>query len=104
MKGVHKVNRVPRVTFIGAGSVVFARNLTVDLLGFDALRDTTELVLLDIDAERLHTSETVARRIAAHFDSRATVVATTDRRAALDGADYVVTMLQVGGYKPATVT
>jgi alpha-galactosidase len=95
---------VPKVVFIGAGSTVFARNLTVDLLGFDALRDTTELVLMDIDEERLRTSETVARRVADHFGSRATIAATTDRRAALDGADYVVTMLQVGGYRPATVT
>jgi alpha-galactosidase len=95
---------LPRVAFIGAGSTVFARNLTVDLLGFEALRDTTELVLMDIDEERLRVSETVARRVADHFDSRAAITATTDPRAALDGADYVVTMMQVGGYKPATVT
>jgi alpha-galactosidase len=92
------------VTFIGAGSTVFARNLTIDLLGFDALRDTTELVLMDIDEERLRTSETVARRVAEHYGAGASIVATTDRRAALEGAEYVVTMMQVGGYRPATVT
>jgi alpha-galactosidase len=95
---------VPRVTFIGAGSTVFARNLTIDLLGFEALRDTTELVLMDIDEERLRTSETVARRVAEHFGAHASITATTDRRAAIDGADYVVTMVQIGGYRPATVT
>ena len=95
---------MPKVAFIGAGSTVFARNLTIDLLGFESLRDTTELVLMDIDEERLRTSETVARRVADHFGSRAAIAATTDRRRALDGADYVVTMMQVGGYRPATVT
>jgi alpha-galactosidase len=95
---------MPKVVFIGAGSTVFARNLTVDLLGFEALRDDVELVLMDIDEERLRTSETVAHRVAEHFGSRAAISSTTDRRAALEGADYVVTMMQVGGYKPATVT
>jgi len=95
---------MPKVAFIGAGSTVFARNLTVDLLSFDALRDSTELALMDIDEERLHTSETVARRVADHFGAGTKITATTDRRAALDGADYVVTMMQVGGYRPATIT
>ena len=95
---------MPKVAFIGAGSTVFARNLTVDLLSFDALRDSTELALMDIDEERLRTSELVARRIGDHFGADTTITATTDRRAALDGADYVVTMMQVGGYRPATIT
>jgi alpha-galactosidase len=94
---------MPKVAFIGAGSTVFARNLTVDLLSFDALRGSTELALMDIDQERLRTSEAVARRVADHVGANTAISATTDRRAALDGADYVVTMMQVGGYKPATV-
>ena len=95
---------MPKVAFIGAGSTVFARNLTVDLLSFDSLRDSTELALMDIDEERLRTSETVARRVADHFGGDTKITATTDRRVALDGADYVVTMMQVGGYRPATTT
>jgi alpha-galactosidase len=95
---------MPKVAFIGAGSTVFARTLMVDLLSFDALRDTTELALMDIDEERLRTSETVARRVADHVGAKSAISATTDRRAALDGADYVVTMMQVGGYRPATIT
>ena len=95
---------MPKVTFIGAGSTVFAQNLTGDLLGLPALRDTTTLALMDVDPERLRTSEIVARRVAETLGSRATIEATTDRRAALDGADYVITMMQVGGYRPATVT
>jgi alpha-galactosidase len=93
-----------KVAFVGAGSTVFARNLTGDILSAPALRDTTTLALMDVDPERLRTSEVVARRVAEALGSRATIEATTDRRAALDGADYVVTMLQVGGYRPATVT
>ena len=95
---------MPKVAFIGAGSTVFARNLTVDLLSFDSLRDSTELALMDIDEERLRISETVAHRVADHFGGDARITATTDRRVALDAADYVVTMMQVGGYRPATIT
>ena len=93
-----------KITFIGAGSTVFAQNLIGDILGHESLRDTTTLALMDIDQERLRTSEIVGQRVAQALGARADIVATTDRRAALDGADYVFTMMQVGGYKPATVT
>jgi alpha-galactosidase len=89
-----------KVAFIGAGSTVFAKTLIGDLLSFPELADRTILSLHDIDEERLRVSELMARRIA----DRAAVVATLDRRLALDGADYVITMFQVGGYRPATVT
>ncbi len=92
-----------KITFIGAGSTVFARNLLGDILGFEELGGS-EIVLFDIDADRLATSELVARRIAAVLDVPAKIVATTDRRAALDGADYAINMIQVGGYEPCTVT
>ena len=58
---------------------------------------------MDIDAERLRTAELVTRRLIDAHGAGARVEATTDRRAALDGADYVVTSFQVGGYKPSTV-
>lgn len=92
-----------KVTFIGAGSTVFARNLLGDILGFEELAES-EIVLFDIDAERLETSELVARRVADTLGAPAKIVATTDRRAALDGADYAINMIQVGGYEPCTVT
>jgi alpha-galactosidase len=95
---------VAKIAFVGAGSTVFAQNLIGDLLSFPSLRDTASLALMDIDPERLETSEIVARKVAQALGSRAGITATTDRRAALDGADYVVTMMQVGGYRPATVT
>ncbi|HVJ98934.1 MAG TPA: alpha-glucosidase/alpha-galactosidase [Acidimicrobiia bacterium] len=91
-----------KVTFIGAGSTVFARNLLGDILGREELANS-EIALFDIDAERLATSELVAHRVAEALDAPAKIVATTDRRAALDGADYAINMIQVGGYEPATV-
>ena len=92
-----------KVTFIGAGSTVFARNLLGDILGREELA-SSEITLYDIDAERLATSELVAHRVAAALDAPAKIVATTDRRAALDGADFAINMIQVGGYEPCTVT
>jgi alpha-galactosidase len=93
-----------KVAFVGAGSTVFARTLIGDLLGFPELADGATLALTDIDEERLRTSEIVARQIADSLSANARLEATLDRRAALDGADYVITMMQVGGYRPATVT
>ena len=92
-----------RVAFIGAGSTVFTRNLIGDLTAFPELQGRLSFSLHDIDEERLRTSEIVANRIGEGLDASMTVDATTDRRRALDGADYVITMFQVGGYRPSTV-
>jgi alpha-galactosidase len=92
-----------KITFIGAGSTVFARNLLGDILGYEELADS-EIALFDIDAERLDTSELVARRVADALGAPAKITQSTDRRAALDGADYAINMIQVGGYEPCTVT
>jgi alpha-galactosidase len=93
---------MPKITFIGAGSTVFARNLLSDIFSFPELREST-ISLFDIDAERLRDSERVAEALAASLDARPTIEATTERRRALDGADYAICMIQVGGYKPATL-
>jgi alpha-galactosidase len=93
---------MPKITFIGAGSTVFAKTLLGDILSFPELADVT-ICLHDINPERLRTSEIVAHRVAQALGAQPTIEATTDRRAALDGADYVVNMIQVGGYRPATV-
>ncbi len=93
---------MPKVTFIGAGSTVFARNLLNDIFTFPELADA-EISLFDIDPERLRTSEIVGRRIAAGAGGNAWIAATTDRRTALAGADYAICMIQVGGYRPSTV-
>jgi alpha-galactosidase len=95
----------PVVSFIGAGSTVFAKNLLGDILSRPALRDA-DVRLFDIDPERLRTSEIMAHKVAEATGTAASasIMATTDRACALDGADYVICMIQVGGYKPATVT
>jgi alpha-galactosidase len=94
---------MPKITFIGAGSTVFAQNLLGDILSFPELADST-ISLHDIDPVRLRTTEIVAQKIADRLEINPTIEATTDRRAALDGADYAINMIQVGGYEPATVT
>ena len=91
-----------RITFIGAGSTVFARNLMGDILSFPELSDAT-IVLHDIDEERLAISEVVGRKIVATLGVSAKIEATTDRLVALNQANYVITMFQVGGYEPSTV-
>ncbi len=93
-----------RIALIGAGSTVFAKTLITDLLSFPALAERATLVLMDIDRERLETSELMARRVADAAGVDTKITATLDRRQALDGAAYVITMMQVGGYRPATVT
>ena len=84
-----------RIAFIGAGSLVFARRLIVDILSFPELREAT-FALMDIDAKRLDYTRRVADRIVREGGSSAQVQVTTDRREALRGADYVITMFQVG--------
>ena len=92
-----------RIAFIGAGSTVFTRNLVGDVLRHPELADAATFALMDVYAERLETSEAAVRAMVRAAGARADVEATLDRRAALDGADYVVTSFQVGGYRPATV-
>ncbi len=93
---------MPKITFVGAGSTVFARNLLGDILSFPELAELT-ISLYDINEERLRETEVLAHRIAGILDVKPTIEVTTDRRAALDGANYAISMFQVGGYKPGTV-
>src|SRR3954465_2741695 len=94
---------MPKIAFVGAGSAVFTRNLVGDILSQPELRDDTTFALMDIDAERLRTAETVTARLIDAHGAGATIAATTARRTGVDGADYVVPSFQVGGYKPSTV-
>lgn len=91
-----------KITFIGAGSTVFAKNLMGDILSYPELADST-LTLFDIDGERLRTSEIVAQNLARRLEINPKIEVTTDRKKALAGADYAISMIQVGGYKPSTV-
>lgn len=94
---------MPKITFIGAGSTVFAKTLIGDALGFPELADST-ITLFDIDEDRLSTSAAVAARIRDTLGVSARIEATTDRERALDGADFAITTINVGGYRPATRT
>ena len=89
------MTRRPSLTFLGAGSVVFTRELLGDILGFPELADV-RIVLHDIDPERLATGEAIARATAAALRVHPEIVTSLDRRAALDGADYVINSIQVG--------
>ncbi len=91
-----------KIVFIGAGSTVFAKNLLGDILSFPELAGSM-IHLHDIDEERLRSSEIVANRVANALGVTPEIVAGANRREALDGADYVITMFQIGGYKPSTV-
>ncbi|HEY6399559.1 MAG TPA: alpha-glucosidase/alpha-galactosidase [Solirubrobacteraceae bacterium] len=85
-----------QITLIGAGSVEFTRILLADLAEFPELRDCT-IVLHDIDEDRLATAEQIARYITRVTGADFRVRAHLDRRAALDGADFAVNEIQVGG-------
>ena len=86
------------MTFIGAGSIEFTRNVVTDLCSYPEFRGQLHLALYDISAERLAHAERLATRISAQTGAGATVTATRDRREALDGARYVINEVQVGGY------
>ncbi|MEP7288577.1 MAG: alpha-glucosidase/alpha-galactosidase [Chloroflexota bacterium] len=93
---------MPKITFLGAGSTIFAKNLLGDILSFPEFANVT-ISLFDIDEERLRTSGIVAHRVAEALNIHPTIETTLDRRAALDGADYAIAMFQIAGYKPGTV-
>lgn len=91
-----------KITLIGAGSVVFAKNLISDILQFPELSGST-IALMDIDPARLETARIMAERVVRKLGVKAKVEATLDRRKAITGANYVICTIQVGGYKPGTV-
>jgi alpha-galactosidase len=85
-----------RIVLIGAGSVEFTRNLLGDILSYPELADS-EIVLHDIDPDRLKTAERMAAYVARELGAAPRVEAHLDRRAALPGADVVIDTIQVGG-------
>lgn len=93
----------PVVTFIGAGSVVFTKNIAGDILSRPALAEA-EIRLMDINPERLGESEIIVGKLAQTLGGKASVKTYTNQREALDGADFVVCCFQVGGYDPCTIT
>jgi len=93
---------VVKIALIGAGSAVFSKNLTGDILSYPEFRDA-HLACMDIDSVRLEVAEKVCRKIAHGLGANPTIEATTDRRHALAGADFVINMVQVGGHASTLV-
>ncbi|NLP34784.1 MAG: alpha-glucosidase/alpha-galactosidase [Clostridiales bacterium] len=95
-----------KITFMGAGSTVFARNVLGDCMCTPALRDA-EIALYDIDAQRLEDSEIILKAINKNVNnSRATIktyLGVENRKEALRSADFVINAIQVGFYDPCTI-
>jgi alpha-galactosidase len=92
-----------KITFIGAGSTVFAKNVLGDCMRTPALQGF-ELALFDIDPVRLSDSENMLNNIKTSHGSTCVIKAYSDRKDALRGAKYVINAIQVGGYDPCTIT
>lgn len=96
-----------KITFMGAGSTVFARNVLGDCMCSPALRDS-EIALYDIDRQRLEDSEIILNAINKNVnEGRAqikTYLGVENRKEALRNATFVVDAIQVGGYDPCTIT
>ncbi len=87
---------MPKITFIGAGSLVFTRNLCNDILLAPSLQDCT-ISLMDIDPQRLENSRQITQSVVESRKLPAKIEATTDRKSAIRDADYVITTFQQGG-------
>ncbi|MDQ0047061.1 alpha-galactosidase [Paenibacillus polymyxa] len=92
-----------KITFLGAGSTVFAKNVLGDCMLTPALQGF-ELALFDIDPVRLKDSENILSNLKKTTGSTCVIRSYTDRKEALRGAAYVVNAIQVGGYDPCTIT
>ena len=92
-----------KITFIGAGSTVFARSVIGDCILTPELGEF-DVYLFDIDARRLEESWQILTNINTTMNGRAHIYQTLDRETAFRGADFVVNAIQVGGYDPCTIT
>ena len=92
-----------KITFMGAGSTVFAKNVLGDLILLQRQTDY-EIALYDIDNNRLEESYMMLDYINKKYEGRATIKKYTNRKEALTGANFIVNAIQVGGYEPCTVT
>lgn len=97
---------MPKITFMGAGSTVFAKNVLGDVMQTPSLQDS-QIALYDVDARRLDDSRLMLESLNANTNQgRATItthLGPENRRAALAGSSFVVNAIQVGGYEPSTV-
>ncbi|MBE7052937.1 MAG: alpha-glucosidase/alpha-galactosidase [Ruminococcaceae bacterium] len=99
---------MPKITFMGAGSTVFAKNVLGDCMLCDSLKDDLDIALYDIDAQRLEESRCVIEALNKKYNnSKAKITVycgVENRKAALKNARFVVNAIQVGRYDPCTIT
>ena len=88
-----------KIVFIGAGSTVFMKNILTDVL-LETELQSSHIVLHDIDDNRLQTSLLVAEKVSSTIGTSAKIEITADRKEALKNAEFVIVIIQVGGYKP----
>ena len=97
---------MPKIVFMGAGSSVFVKNVVGDCMLDDALQDS-EFALYDIDPVRLEDSQRMLEALRRNMGCKAVITSylgAEHRREALRGARYVINAIQVGLYRPCTVT
>ncbi len=96
-----------KITFLGAGSTIFAKNVLGDTLLTPALTEELEIALYDIDGERLRESELVISMLNKKYNGSKAKIGTylgiKTRRDALKGANFVINAVQVGLYDPCTI-
>ena len=93
----------PKITFIGAGSTIFVKNILGDVFHREALK-TAHIALMDIDPTRLEESHIVVRKLMDSAGASGKITCHTQQKEALQDADFVVVAFQIGGYEPCTVT
>ena len=97
---------MPKITFMGAGSTVFAKNVLGDCMCRESLKDS-EIALDDIDADRLKEAKKVLDQLNENINGKRAKIHTylgpENRKKALKNSDFVVNAIQVGGYEPATL-
>ena len=86
-----------KIVFVGAGSVVFTKNLLNDLFSYPNLRNLFTIRLMDIDDERLQVATKMAKEIAKEQKIDVEIEAYTDLEEAIKGVDYVINTVQIGG-------
>lgn len=95
-----------KITFMGAGSTIFARNVLGDCMCSPSLCES-EIALYDIDGKRLEESKIILDAINKNVNQGKAIIKTylgvENRKEALRGADFVVNAIQVGGYDPCTI-
>ena len=92
----------PKITFIGAGSTIFVKNILGDVFHKPALKGAN-VALMDIDPVRLEESQIVVSKLMESAGATGDIQCYTDQKEALKGADFVVVAFQIGGYEPCTV-